>query len=202
LSGIDLLLAKSLSSKIKKKLEPKIEQKLKLQLFKKYGLSIKQSIEDFSKFNDILIEFLKSDSQKFETECLFEIISVDNFSGDSVIILIKDNSLVEQFLEAFGDKESRRIIEQVLKKPLLISEVLEICKLSKTSGYRKINSLIRNGFLIKTSHEMTNKNREISRYSMFYKKVNMEMENGRYIIKVKILKNIFENSTVIQTIMN
>ena len=38
--------------KIKKNLDPDIQQKLKMNLFKKYGYSIKQSIVDFSKFNE------------------------------------------------------------------------------------------------------------------------------------------------------
>lgn len=70
---------------------------------------------------------------------------------------IKDESLIKQILEMVGDKESRKILEQVAKKPLAVPEILEICKLSKTSGYRKINNLNRNWYLIITGFELTSK---------------------------------------------
>lgn len=200
MSGIDLLLAKSLSSKIKRNLDSKTEEKINLRLFKKFGLSIKQSIEDFEKLDEILKEFLKSDSRKFEQDCLSEIIEFDDLKKDSLELVIKDKAIVEQFLEILGDKESRKIIEQTLKKPLLISEILDICKLSQTSGYRKINSLIRNGFLIKSGHELTTKKRVIYKYSMFCKKINIELEKEKYIVKVKISRDIFRDSSIIQTI--
>jgi len=200
MAGVDLLIAKALSSKIKKNLDSKTEEKIKLRLFKKFGLSIKQSIENFEKFDEVLEEFLKSDSRKFEQDCLSEIIEFSDSKKDSSELLIKDKAIVEQFLEILGDKESRKIMEQTLKNPLLISEILDICKLSQTSGYRKINSLIRNGFLIKSGHELTSKKRVIYKYSMFCKKINIELEKEKYVVKVKISKDVFRDSSVIQTI--
>jgi len=197
-----LLLAKSFTSKIKKNLDPNIDEKLKLRLFKKYGLSIKQSIENFSKLDNILKEFMNLDSQKFEKDCLSEIININNIKKNHSIIEIKDKFLIEKFLEIIGDKELRKIREETSKKSLLISEILKICKLSQTSGYRKINFLIRNGFLIKTGYELTIKKRKISKYSMICKKINMEIQEDKYIIKIKISKNIFEDSTIIKTIFN
>jgi len=59
LVGINLFLAKSLSFKIENNLEPKTQQKLKLNLFKKYGYSIKQSILDFSTLDEELKKAFK-----------------------------------------------------------------------------------------------------------------------------------------------
>jgi hypothetical protein len=173
-----------------------------MKLFNKYGLSVKQSIEDFSKFDEILKEFLNFDSLQFEQNCLFAILSFDNLKKDFVSITIRDRVLANLFLELLGDKESRKIIEHTSRKPLLISEILLACKLSQTSGYRKINFLIRNGFLVKSGHELTNKKRTINKFSMFYKKINIEMEKDKCIVKVKVPKKIFKDSTVIQTILN
>ena len=202
MTGIDLLLAKSLSSKIKSNLESEVENKLKIKLFKKYGLSIKQSIENFSKFEEVLKEFLNANSTKFEEDCLFEILSLGNLKKDLITVTIKDKNLSELFMESFGDKESRKIIEQTLRNPLLISEILEACKLSQTSGYRKINAMIRNGLLIKSGHELTNKKRAIDKFSMFCKKINIEIQKDKCIIKVTVPKKTLDESTVIQTILN
>jgi len=199
LSGIDLFLAKSLSSKIKKNLEPDIEKKLKLKLFKKYGFSIKQSMIDFSKFDKEFKEISKMDSKKFEEKCIFEIINF-NEEKNSIILSIKEESLIKQFLEMIGDKELRSIIEQVGKKSLSVPEILKICKLSKTSGYRKINKLNRDGYLVITGFEFTTKKRAVDKYSLFWEKIIIEMKDGKYIVKIKISKNIFNDSSIIQTI--
>jgi hypothetical protein len=159
-------------------------------------------MEDFSKFNEVLKEILNSNSAKFEEDCLSEILNFDNLEKDSVTVTIKDENLSELFMESFGDKESRKIIEQTLGNALLISEMLEACKLSQTSGYRKINAMIRNGLLIKSGHELTNKKRAINKFSMFCKKINIEIQKDKYIIKVAIPKKTLDESTVIQIILN
>jgi len=200
LTGIDLFLSKSLSFKIKNKLEPDIQQKLKLNLFKKYGYSIKQSILDFSKFDEELIKILKSDAVKFEKACMFEILNFEEIKKKSLVMTIKDKSLIKQILEMVGDKESRKILEQVAKKPLGVPEILEICELSKTSGYRKINSLNRNGYLVITGFELTSKKRAVDKYTMFWEKIMIEMKEGTYIVKIKISMSVFNSSSVVQTI--
>jgi len=200
LTGIDLFLSKSLSFKIKNKLEPKIQHKLKLNLFKKYGYSIKQSMLDFSKFDEELMGFLKLDSLKFEKDCLFKIINFEEIKKNSLVLLIKDESLIKQILEMVGDKESRKILEQVAKKPLAVPEILKICKLSKTSGYRKINNLSRNGYLIRTGFELTSKKRAVDKYTMFWEKITIEMKEGIYVVKIKISMSVFYNSSIIQKI--
>ena len=113
---------------------------------------------------------------------------------------IKDESLIKQILEMVGDKESRKILEQVAKKPLAVPEILEICKLSKTSGCRKINNLNRNGYLIITGFELTSKKRAVDKYTMFWEKIMIEMKEGTYIVKIKISMRVFNRSSVVQTI--
>ena len=177
MSGIDLFLAKSLSLKIKNNLDSNTQQKLKMKLFKKYGYSIKQSIVDFSKFNDELLEFLKSDTLKFEKYCFSEILDVEDIKKKSVIIVIKDELLIKQILEMVGDIESRSVLEQVAKKPLSIPEIL-----------------------VRTGFELTSKKRAVDKYTMFWEKITIEMKEGTYIVKIKISKKIFNSSSVIQTI--
>jgi len=114
--------------------------------------------------------------------------------------LIKDESLIKQILEMVGDKKSRKILEQVAKKPLAVPEILKICKLSKTSGYRKINNLSRNGYLVRTGFELTSKKRAVDKYTMFWEKVMIEIKEGTYFVKIKISMSVFYNSSVIQKI--
>jgi len=155
---------------------------------------------DFSKFDEELMGFLKLDSLKFEKDCIFEIINFAEIKKKSLVITIKDESLIKQILEMVGDKETRKILEEVAKKPLAVQEILEICKLSKTSGYRKINNLNRNGYLIIKGFELTSKKRAVDKYTMFWEKIMIEMKEGKYIIKIKISISVFNNSSIVQTI--
>ncbi len=198
--GIDELISKSLTEVIKNNLEPSIEKKVKMNLFKKYGLSINQSIKDFSKLDEILKKVLRSDASKFEKKCLAEIITIKN-QKNSFIVTIKDKNLINLVLEIFGDSEYRNIIESSFAKPLLITEIIDLCKISKTSGYRKINFLIRNGFLVHEGKELTVKRRTVEKFTTIFQKINFEMNKNQSFVKFVIPEKIFEQSSSIQIIL-
>ena len=200
MAGIDELISKSLTEVIKNNLDPQIEKKVKMRLFKKYGLSINQAIKDFSKLDEILKKVLRSDASNFEQKCLAEIISIKN-QKTSIIVTLKDKNLINLVLEIFGDSEYRNIIEYSFAKPLLITEIIDLCKISKTSGYRKINFLIRNGFLVQEGKELTVKRRTIEKFTTIFQKINFEMNKKNNFVKFVIPPKIFEQSSSIQIIL-
>jgi len=156
-------------------------------------------VKDFSKLDEILREVLKSDTPSFEQKCLKDIITLKN-SKNSFLVTIKDKNLVNLVLEIFGDEEYRKIIEATFVKPLLISEIIDICRLPKTSGYRKINYLIRNGFLNGVEKEFTIKRRSIERFTTIFQKISFEMNKNQSFVKFIIPQKIIEQSSSIQII--
>jgi len=116
------------------------------------------------------------------------------------LVTIKDKNLVHLVLEIFGDEEYRKIIEAVIVKPLLISEIIDICRLPKTSGYRKINYLIRNGFLIVAEKEFTIQRRSIERFTTIFQKISFEMNKNHSFVKLVIPQKVIEQSSSIQII--
>ena len=197
--GIDELISKSLASGIKGNLGPLLEKKVKIDLFKEYGTSIKQAISDFSKLDKILRVHLQSEASGFEQKCLGEIIALKSLNG-SLTVTIKDKKMVNSILEILGDKEYRKIIESTLSKPLLISELINTLKLPKTSGYRKVNFLIRNGFLIDVGKELTMKRRSVQKYTTIFQKINFEMNPKQSFVKLSMSLKIIEQSSSIQII--
>ncbi|MDH3611306.1 MAG: hypothetical protein OEM79_06045 [Nitrosopumilus sp.] len=195
--GLDELISNSLAEIIKRNLDSGDEKKLKMQLFQKHGLSIKQAIQDFSKINEILKNLLKTDVLSFEEICLREIISL-KMNRNSVAVTIKDKKLKILIIEILGDEEYRNIIESTLEKALLISEIIETCKLSKTSGYRKISYLIRNGFLIPKKTEFTKKRRSVKRYTPIFKKITIELNHTQSSVRLEIPLSIIKQSSSIQ----
>ena len=197
--GVDELISNSLTEIIKRNLDSGDQKKLKLQLFQKYGLSIKQAIRDFSKINEILKKLLKSEVSSFEENCLMEIISL-KVNKNSALVTIKDKKLKNLIIEILGDTEYRNIIESTLERALLISEIIKIGKLSKTSGYRKISYLIRIGFLHPVKTEFTKKRRSIERYTTIFKKITIEMNHTQSSVRLEIPLSIIKQSTSLQKI--
>lgn len=76
MGGIDRLISKSLSHKIKENLDDDELKTIERTLFLEHGMSIKLSIEHFDKFNQILKNVLNSNRKKFENECINEVIKI------------------------------------------------------------------------------------------------------------------------------
>jgi len=51
-------------------------------------------------------------------------------------------------LELFGEAETRKIISTLLENEYTIPQILKEFKISKTSGYRKIENLLLHGLII------------------------------------------------------
>lgn len=197
--GIDQLISKSLSAVIKNNLDDDVGKKIKMSLFKNYGLSINQAINDFSKLDEVLGQFLNSDASIFEKKCLMDILTIKKLN-DSAIVTIKEKNLVTTFLEILGDAEYLKIIKSTLLKPLLISEIIQQCNLPKTSGYRKINSLIRKGILLEVERELTTKRRTVERYSPIFKNFVFEINKNHSLVNLTVPQEKLEISSSLQII--
>lgn len=199
MSEFDDFISKSLSEVIKSNLNSKMEKKIKLDLFLKYGLSIKQGIKNFSKIDEILKKEFKENAASFEKNCLMEIITIKTLKK-SALITIKNKNFLNFLIELFGDEEYRNIIKKTLANPLLISEIISQCELPKTSGYRKTSYLIRNGILKSHQREFTAKRRKIERYTPIFKKFIFEINEKQTKINLELPLEVINQSTVIQTI--
>ena len=68
MGGIDRLISKALSHKIKKKLDSDELKIIERKLFLEHGMSIKLSIEHFDKFDQVLKNILNINRKKFEND--------------------------------------------------------------------------------------------------------------------------------------
>lgn len=195
--GIDRFLSKSLEVIIKKNLDEKTEYRMKRSMFEKYGLSIRQSVEDIEKLLDVRKDLLGELDNSSLKKYLKKICSVKKSKDSkSYEITILDESLKKSILEKLGDDESRRIILATVGKEHTNSEVLESEKISTTSGYRKINVLIRDGFLIKSKSKLIETRRSVEQYITFYDKVLFEMKKNNVILTIIVSKKRMQSSSL------
>jgi len=161
---------------LKKKIDEKIIKKFERRLFEKHGMSIKQSIEHFQKFDGILKEFVGSEAEDLEKKCMQKVSTFKKSKRKNCyLITINDSSLAEFMLNCWGDDKTRRILNVVLDKPLTIAQILTACGLTRTSGYREIKSLVINGMLVKYDM-IISEGKKVPKYKMVFDSVTIKID--------------------------
>lgn len=184
--GFDHIVAKSLSDVIEKNLGIKTVQKIERRLFEKYGTSWTQSMEEFEKMDFVLKELFGDIGAKgLERRFCESIFDSKSKKTDDSWITISDPNINSKIIQAFGDLEKKKIIETVISMPKIIYEIIKECELPQTSGYRKVNALIDEGFLIPVEFEVK-ENKKIFKYSCIFKNLKIDINSSKIKVSVQL----------------
>ena len=197
--GLDKLISISLPTKIKKKIDADTLKKIERELFLEHGMSIKISIDHFQTLLKTIKKNSDLDIQDFENDCLKEICQVKKIKENYHITML-DSNLVHFILDIFGDDETRQMILSILKSEHTIPEILKESKVPKTSGYRKIENLLINGFFIETG-KVLSESKKISKIQCVFQEVLMYAKKENLIVSGIVPKKIFEKSTTMKYII-
>ena len=103
-------------------------------------------------------------------------------------VVLEDESLAKLVLETFADEDKRNIMNCTLDNPRTITEILDICKIPKTTGYRTINSMIQNRLLV--PKDRTRRGRRIFReYVSTIESVQIETARRYIIVRIRFIKS-------------
>lgn len=184
--GFDHIIAKSLSDVIEKNLGIKTVQKIEGRLFEKYGTSWTQSLEEFEKIDFVLKElFGDVGANGLERRFCESIFDSKLKKTEDSWIIISDSNINSKIIQAFGDLEKKKIIEAAISRPKIIYEIIKECELPQTSGYRKINALIEEGFLIPVEFEIK-ENKKIFKYSCIFKNLKIDINSSKIKVSVQL----------------
>jgi hypothetical protein len=198
--GLDLFLSKALNSTIKNNLDKNMLAKVEQRLLEKYGINLAQSTEDFAKLDKILREFFGDGTDNLEKSFLKNIFDMQTPQAPNIDWLtIEDPSLAKLILETLADDDKKNILYTVLDGPRTILGIIENAKISQTSGYRKVNSLINNGLLIEDGYVVIRGGKKISKYRSVLENVEISMEKNKVTIKVKLTKESIHASAVMNS---
>lgn len=201
MSGFDALVGKSLCEVIKGNLGQSTLEKIEQRLFEKYGTNLTQSSDDFPKLDTVLREFFGEGAEGVERQLLNNIIKVEqNKMQDKEWVTIGDPHINKIILEAIGDDDKKNILNAVLDKSKIISEILEVCKIPQTSGYRKINNLIKNGLLTVNGHETTSDGKTVNKYQSVFENIQIHIEKNKVIVQVQPSKISLDSSFILPVI--
>ena len=153
------------------------------------------SIEHFQHFLDVLRRNSQLDVKKFQKDVIDENIELKELNGKFSVKIINDK-LSESILGFLGDAESRKILTPLLGEELTIPEILKESKVPKTSGYRKIESLILNGLIIETGRVLS-ESKKISKYRCCFDEIKTKLNKNDCGVTGILDKKMFEKSSSI-----
>ena len=200
MGALENLLAESLSTMIKQKLGKKTFQKIEKRVQERYGITMAESIRDFQKIDATLREFFGPGADDIEKDFLNNFISVDKTKKEKAWIVIEDQSLAKLVLESFGDPEKKRILDASLKQQNVILDILDMCNIPKSSGYKVVNELIGDGLLTERGFAFTNDGKKVSKYTTLFENVKIEIKGEKVIAKVQLNEEFLKESYLLKII--
>lgn len=200
-NGLDNLLVVPLRKTIEENLGKQTLNKIEQRLIERHGMNLVQAIKEFGKFDSVLREFFGAGADGLENKFLENIITLEKTEkNNSNWVNICDTQLSEIFLESLGDSDKNAIMNLVIDHPLIVSDILKVCKIPQTSGYRKINALIKDGLLIPNGFNVTKDGKKVTKYETLHKNIKIDIEKNNVSIKVQMKKQSVEHSSIFQTI--
>ncbi|MGI0009241.1 MAG: transcriptional regulator, partial [Nitrosopumilaceae archaeon] len=173
------------------------------RLFEKYGMTICQAVEDFQKLDEILREFFGEGAVGIERKIFESICTVSKVKNkDEEWMTVRDSNIAKTVLEAFGDEDKKKIMNVLMNEPHIVSEVLSMCNLPQTSGYRKINDMISDGLLTVGDYITTTDGRRVNKYISIFENIKIDIVKNDVAIKVKLKNESIKNSLLIPLIRN
>ena len=105
-------------------------------------------------------------------------------------ITIGSKTRTKTILYALADDDKRSILMRLVNNPEPVSKVLKSCHIPKTSGYRKISSLIKEGLIIKINSSHNHSNKGIGVYVSVFSDLKINFIKKEIIVKIHPNKNL------------
>ena len=201
MSALDKLLAQSLASIIKTKLGEKTYQKIEDRLAERYHSSVVESINNFQQLDATLREFFGPGADSLEKDFLEHLVSLDTRKKGESWITIENQELARLILETYGDREKRLILDAALKKPNPVLEILEDCKIPKSTGYRLVNELVTDGLLTEEGHTTTSDGKKVVLHTALFENIKIDITEGTVVIKVMLKEHILQSSYLVKILL-
>jgi hypothetical protein len=200
MSGVDQLFAASLEKIILDNLGKATVDKIQERLFEKFGMSIATSMGEFEKLDSVLREFFGAGAEGLEKKFLNNICSIKSKKDrEEKRFTISDSAISQSIIRAFSDDEMAKILNASIGEPWTIADMLEKLEIPKTSGYRKINSLIEDGLLVKAGYDLTANRRKVEKYKSLFDNVNIDFGN-KVMVNVQFPQDVAMKSSILQTV--
>jgi len=99
-------------------------------------------------------------------------------------ITIDEPLLSLSIIKSIADEEKNEIINTAMKDSMTVLKIIQISKVPKTSGYRKVKALIRDGLLIPDGYITTRDRKKVTKYRSLFENVNIAIEKNKVTVSI------------------
>lgn len=197
LSGIDVLVGKSLECKIKESLGEQIFKKIQEKSLERDCREFTCTFGAFQRLDIVLRELFGNDVEQIEKQIVNQIVTFEKIANAENRINIVDPKLVKLILEAVGDEDKMNILLSVVDEARTASEISRLSNIPQTSGYRKIKELIQNGMLIPQKFSTVDNKNKAKKYKSIFKQMTIEIRENKVAVGVILCKESLKDSDII-----
>jgi len=202
MSALDSLLAESLSSMIVQKLGKKTASQIEKRLKDRYGLTMIDAVRDFQKLDATLREFFGPGADDMEKDFLNDFVTLDKSKRNKSWIVIEDQKLAKLILESFGDPDKKLILDSSLLQPNVILDILNQCNMPKSTGYRVVRDLIKQGLMTEKGFSTTADGKKVNKYTSLFENIKIDIQgpDRKVVVKVQINEDFLQQSYVMKIV--
>lgn len=198
MDGMDRLLFNSLLRTMEKEIDSKKIRDMEERLASQHGLGFEDVFYKFDEMRCLLFEF-ETELKNIEDKILQDCVTADSDDG-SIWLTVKNRHLTELILRTFADEGKKQILDTTRQRAESMPRILTLCKMPSTSGYRKLNQLISDGFVIPTGLAETFEGKRAITYRSVIEQLQIIIERNVIVAKIKITKETFLSSKLVQAL--
>ena len=135
-----------------------------------------------------------------EDKVLRNFLTIEKTANDTWII-IRDKHLAERILKTFADVDKKTILDCIRDRSETVPRILSLCNLPNTSGYRKINQLIDDGFVSPVGLAESFEGKRAILYKSVIQKIQITINKDRVVTSILAPKETLRSSQIINTVL-
>ncbi len=200
MQGLDILLTKAIVQSIQDKLDDEKIQNINKKLEADHGLKFEEIFNKYDDMRSSPYQF-ETDLKNIEDNVLRNFLTIEKTVKNDMWVLVRDNYLAETILKTFADLDKKMILDFMRDQPETIPRVLSLCNLPNTSGYRKMNQLINEGFIVPVGLASSFEGKRAILYKSLIHKIQITINKDSVLTAILVPKETLRSSQVINTVL-
>ncbi|NDB32902.1 MAG: hypothetical protein EB150_07200 [Nitrososphaeria archaeon] len=201
MDGLDTLLLKAITKSIQDEMDSEKIDSIDVRLRQEYGLTFQEVFSKFDNMRNALQKF-EVEFKDIEDKVLRNFLTIDKSTASDTWLIVKDRHLAEMILKTFADSDKKLILDCIRDKPETIPKTLSLCNLPNTSGYRKMNQLIEDGFVLPIGLTESFEGKRAILYKAIIQKIQIAINKDIVVTSISIPKESLRTSQVINTMLH
>ena len=200
MEGLDTLLLKAILQSVQDEIDSEKIQNINTRLKQEYGLTFQELFNRLDTMRGALQQF-EPDLKDIEDKILRNFLTIDKTTLNETWIAIRDKHLAEMILKTYADADKKMILDFTRDQSETIPKILSLCNLPNTSGYRKMNQLIEEGFVIPSGLAESFEGKRAILYKSVIQKIQITINKDKIVTLISVSKETLRSSHIINMVL-